>query len=160
MSGMAVTGDSPEKQRGGMIGHCHGAADQAWSSAAVAAAVVFQTDRRRAAPYRPPPHACLPGTTRGARGPIGRSSRLVRFRHFATVLGLIPYRSLSNRIGSMGRREIGAAGSIAYPARHAVARRAKAGRWADDAVARVVELVREDSLQATGRYTDVKNAIG
>ena len=27
------------------------------------------------------------------------------------------------------------------------------------AVARVVELVREDSLQATGRYTDVKNAI-
>ena len=34
------------------------------------------------------------------------------------------------------------------------------GRWADDAVARVVELVREDSLQATGRYTDVKNAIG
>jgi len=34
------------------------------------------------------------------------------------------------------------------PARHAVARSAKAGRWADDAVARVVELVREDSLQA------------
>ena len=34
------------------------------------------------------------------------------------------------------------------------------GRWADDAGARVVELVREDSLQATGRYTDVKNAIG
>jgi hypothetical protein len=61
--------------------------------------------------------------------------------------------------GAWGRREIGAAGSIAYPARHAVARRAKAGRWADDAVARVVELVREDSLQATGRYTDVKNAI-
>jgi len=59
---VSVTGDSPEKQRGGMIGHCHGAADQAWSSAAVAAAVVFQTDRRRAAPYRPPPHACLPGT--------------------------------------------------------------------------------------------------
>ena len=50
-------------------------------------------------------------------------------------------------------------GSIAYPARHAVARSAKAGRWADDAGARVVELVREDSLQATGRYTDVKNAI-
>ena len=62
--------------------------------------------------------------------------------------------------GAWGRREICAAGSIAYPARHAVARRAKAGRWADDAVARVVELVREDSLQATGRYTDVKNAIG
>ena len=61
--------------------------------------------------------------------------------------------------GAWGRREICAAGSIAYPARHAVARSAKAGRWADDAVARVVELVREDSLQATGRYTDVKNAI-
>ena len=70
-SGMAVTGDSPEKQRGGMIGHCHGAADQAWSSAAVAAAVVFQTDRRRAAPYRPPPHSCLPGCTRCARGSSG-----------------------------------------------------------------------------------------
>jgi hypothetical protein len=40
MSGVAVTGESPEKQRGGIIGHCHGAADQAWSSAAVAAAVV------------------------------------------------------------------------------------------------------------------------
>jgi len=62
--------------------------------------------------------------------------------------------------GAWGRREICAAGSIAYAARHAVARRAKAGRWADDAVARVVELVREDSLQAAGRYTDVKNAIG
>ena len=61
--------------------------------------------------------------------------------------------------GAWGRREIGAAGSIAYPARHAEARRAKAGRWADDAGARVVELVREDSLQATGRYTDVKDAI-
>ena len=33
------------------------------------------------------------------------------------------------------------------------------GRRADDAVARVVELVREDSLQATGRYSDVKNAV-
>ena len=62
--------------------------------------------------------------------------------------------------GAWGRREICAVGSIAYPARHAVAPSAKAGRWADDAVARVVELVREDSLQATGRYTDVKNAIG
>src|SRR6187397_1963301 len=48
---MAVTGDSPEKQHGGIIGFCHGAADQAWSSAAVAAVVVFQTDRRRAAPF-------------------------------------------------------------------------------------------------------------
>jgi hypothetical protein len=37
---VAVTGDSPEKQRGGMSGHCHGVADQAWSSGAVAAAVV------------------------------------------------------------------------------------------------------------------------
>ncbi len=35
---MAVTGDSPEKQRVGIIAHCHGAADQAWSAAAVAAA--------------------------------------------------------------------------------------------------------------------------
>jgi hypothetical protein len=60
MNGVAVTGDSPEKQRGGIIGHCHGAADQAWSSAAVAAAVVFQTDRRRAAPYRPPPTHARP----------------------------------------------------------------------------------------------------
>jgi hypothetical protein len=50
-------------------------------------------------------------------------------------------------------------GSIAYPARHAEARSAKAGREVDDAVARVVELVREDSLQATGRYSDVKNAV-
>ena len=71
---MAVTGDSPEKQRGGMIGHCHGAADQAWSSAAVAAAVVFQTDGRRAAPYRPPPHSCLRGRVSSAR----RSSGLER----------------------------------------------------------------------------------
>ena len=61
---MAVTGDSPEKHRVSIIAQCHGAADQAWSSASVAAAGVFQTDRRRAAPYRPPPHACLPGTTR------------------------------------------------------------------------------------------------
>jgi hypothetical protein len=61
MSGVSVTGDSPEKQRVGIIGHDHGAADQAWSSAEVAAAVVFQTERRRAAPYRPPPHSCPPG---------------------------------------------------------------------------------------------------
>jgi len=61
MSGVSVTVDSPEKQRGGIIGPYHGAADQAWSSAAVAAAVVFQTERRRAAPYRPPPHSCPPG---------------------------------------------------------------------------------------------------
>jgi hypothetical protein len=40
MSEVAVTVDSPEKQRGSIIGHSHGAADQAWSSAAVAAAVV------------------------------------------------------------------------------------------------------------------------
>jgi hypothetical protein len=40
---MAVTGNSPGKQRGGSIGHRHGAANQAWSSGAVAAAVVFQT---------------------------------------------------------------------------------------------------------------------
>jgi hypothetical protein len=32
MSGASVTGDSPEKQRVGIIGHDHGAADQAWSS--------------------------------------------------------------------------------------------------------------------------------
>ena len=34
------------------------------------------------------------------------------------------------------------------------------GRWADDAVARVVELVREHSLQATGPCRDVNNAVG
>jgi hypothetical protein len=39
---VSVTVDSPEKQRVGIIGHCHGAADQAWSSAEVAAAVVFE----------------------------------------------------------------------------------------------------------------------
>ena len=50
-------------------------------------------------------------------------------------------------------------GSVAYPARHAEARSAKAGRGLDDAVARVVELVREDSLQATVLYSDVKNAV-
>jgi len=61
--------------------------------------------------------------------------------------------------GAWDRREVGAVGSIAYPARHAEARSAKAGRGVDDAVARVVELVREDSLQATGRYSDVKNAV-
>jgi hypothetical protein len=61
MNGVSVTVDSPEKQRVGIIGHYHGADDQAWSSAAVAAAVVFQTDRCRAAPYRPPPHSCPPG---------------------------------------------------------------------------------------------------
>jgi hypothetical protein len=59
---VAVTGDSPEKQRGGIICHCHGAADQAWSSETVTAAVVFQTDRRRAAPYRPSPDFCLLGS--------------------------------------------------------------------------------------------------
>jgi hypothetical protein len=37
----SVTVDSPEKQRVGVIGYCHGAADQGWSSAEVAAAVVF-----------------------------------------------------------------------------------------------------------------------
>jgi hypothetical protein len=68
---MAVTDDSPEKHRVGIIAECHGAADQVWSSAAVAAAGVFQTDRRRAAPYRPPPHACLPGSTRRAQWSSG-----------------------------------------------------------------------------------------
>jgi hypothetical protein len=37
-----VTVDSPEKQRVGIITQCHGAADQDWSSAEVAAAVVFE----------------------------------------------------------------------------------------------------------------------
>jgi hypothetical protein len=41
--------------------HCRG-------SMAVAAAVDFQTDRRWAAPYRPPPHSCPPGRARCARG--------------------------------------------------------------------------------------------
>ena len=40
---------------------------------------------------------------RGARGPIRWSSRLGRFRHFATVLGLIPYRSLSGWIEACDR---------------------------------------------------------
>jgi hypothetical protein len=40
--GVPVTVDSPEKQRVGVIDLCHGAADQAWSSAEVAAAVVFE----------------------------------------------------------------------------------------------------------------------
>ena len=74
---MSVTGDSPEKHRVGIIAHCHGAVGQEWPSAAVAAAGVFQTDRRRAAPYRPPPHACLPGTTRGARWSSGPERRLL-----------------------------------------------------------------------------------
>jgi hypothetical protein len=39
---MSVTVDSPEKQRVGIIGYCHGAADQGWSSAEVASAVVFE----------------------------------------------------------------------------------------------------------------------
>jgi len=34
--------DSPEKQRVGNIAQYHGAADQTWSSAEVAAAVVFE----------------------------------------------------------------------------------------------------------------------
>jgi hypothetical protein len=37
-----VTVDSPEKQRVGTTGWCHGTADQDWSSAEVAAAVVFK----------------------------------------------------------------------------------------------------------------------
>ena len=37
-SGVAVTGDSPEKRRVGIIVYCHVAADQYQSSAAVAAA--------------------------------------------------------------------------------------------------------------------------
>jgi hypothetical protein len=36
-----VTVDSPEEQRGGIIGQCHGAADHAWSSAEVAAALLL-----------------------------------------------------------------------------------------------------------------------
>ena len=41
-AGTAVTVDSPEKQRVGNIDYCHGAVDQAWSPADVAAAVVFE----------------------------------------------------------------------------------------------------------------------
>ena len=83
-SGVAVTGDSPEKHGGGTIGHGPGAADQAWSSAAVAAAGVFQTDRRRAAPYRPPPHSGLPGRVSGARGFRGLERRLLTHASDAT----------------------------------------------------------------------------
>ena len=36
---MAVTGDSPEQQRVGTIGHCHGAVGQDQPTAEVAAAV-------------------------------------------------------------------------------------------------------------------------
>ncbi len=93
---MAVTGDSPEKHRGGIIAHCHGAADQAWSSAAVAAAGVFQTDRRRAAPYRPPPHAGLPGTTRATQWSSGLERRLLH--HASDAM----YSRPGNRIGSVG----------------------------------------------------------
>jgi hypothetical protein len=93
---VAVTGDSPEKQRGGIIGHCHGAADQAWSSAAVAAAVVFQTDRRRAAPYRPPPHSGLPGCMRSARWSSGLERILLNLASDAT------YFWAGNRIVSVG----------------------------------------------------------
>jgi len=93
---VAVTGDSPEKQRGGTIGHCHGAADQAWSSAAVAAAVVFQTDRRRAAPYRPPPHSCLRGIARVARWSGGLKRMLPNHASDAT------YSRAGNRIVSVG----------------------------------------------------------
>ena len=39
---VSVTVDSPEKQRVGIIAQYHGAADQDWSSAEVAAAVVFE----------------------------------------------------------------------------------------------------------------------
>jgi hypothetical protein len=42
---VSVTVDSPEKQRVGVIGYCHDAADQGWSSAEVAAAVVFELTR-------------------------------------------------------------------------------------------------------------------
>jgi len=41
-SGVSVTVDSPEKQRVGTIAQYHGAVDQAWSPAEVAAAVVFE----------------------------------------------------------------------------------------------------------------------
>jgi hypothetical protein len=39
---VSVTVDSPEKQRVGTIAQCHGAVDQAWSPAEVAAVVVFE----------------------------------------------------------------------------------------------------------------------
>jgi len=64
--------------------------------------------------------------------------------------------------GAWGRREIYAAGSIAYPARHAVAPSAKAGRWADDAVAHarhfvpVVELKPIGSSVTVCRYFDAR----
>jgi hypothetical protein len=38
---VSVTVDSPEKQRVGTIAQCHGAVDQAWSPAEVAAVVVL-----------------------------------------------------------------------------------------------------------------------
>jgi hypothetical protein len=47
----------------------------------------------------------------GTFGPIGRSSRFKRFRHFASVFGLMLYRSLSawseafDRLLPLGRRE-------------------------------------------------------
>ncbi len=93
---MAVTGDSPEKQHGGIVAHCHGAADQAWSSAEVAAVVVFQTDRRRAAPYRPPPHSCLSGSARGTRWSSGWEQILLNHASDAT------YPRAGNRIVGPG----------------------------------------------------------
>jgi hypothetical protein len=50
----AVTVDSPEKRRGGIIGSCLGAAGPVWPSAEVAAAAVL-LDSDRAATYRPLP---------------------------------------------------------------------------------------------------------
>ena len=93
---MAVTGDSPEKHRVGIIAHCHGTVGQDWPPAEVAAAGVFQTDRRRAAPYRPPPHACPPGIVRAAQWSSGLERRLLH--HASDAM----YSRPGNRIGSMG----------------------------------------------------------
>ena len=85
----------------------HGAVGQDWPPAEVAAAGVFQTDRRRAAPYRPPPHAAACPALRAApQWSSGLERRLLHHASDAT------YSRAGNRIVSMGDgREVGAVGS-------------------------------------------------
>ena len=111
-----------------------------WLPAEVAAAVVFQTDRRRAAPYRPPPHVCLPGTPRGAQWSSGAGAKApapCERRRCTSVP--------ATASGAWGRREVGAVGSIAYAAAGRMMRLPASSSWC--------ESVRS---MATGPYRNVK----
>jgi hypothetical protein len=52
MSRVAFTGDSPEKQRVGLIGHRHGAADQAWKRAPKSTDFTISSPKNSTLTYR------------------------------------------------------------------------------------------------------------